>query len=124
MARSRGAAGALAMLGVLALIAAVLLVQAWQGWCPSNLREPMPKSSTLASAQRVFSQRLSLLVAMPAQRCSRQKNCSRRWMRRGAGAAARATAGGQPARSERHRGSHWKCRRGQHGGGAGAFSTT
>jgi diguanylate cyclase (GGDEF)-like protein/PAS domain S-box-containing protein len=55
------------MLGALALIAAVLLVQGWQVLVAENLRESDAEVQTLASAQRVHSQRLALLVAQPAQ---------------------------------------------------------
>jgi hypothetical protein len=51
------------MLGALALIAAVLLVQGWQVLVAENLRESDAEVQTLASAQRVHSQRLALLVA-------------------------------------------------------------
>ncbi len=54
------------MLGALALIAAVLLVQGWQVLVAENLRESDAEVQTLASAQRVHSQRLALLVAQPA----------------------------------------------------------
>lgn len=55
------------MLGALALIAAVLLVQGWQVLVAERLRDSDAEVQTLASAQRVHSQRLALLVAQPAQ---------------------------------------------------------
>ena len=55
------------MLGALALIAAVLMVQGWQVLVAEGLRDSDAEVQTLASAQRVHSQRLALLVAQPAE---------------------------------------------------------
>jgi diguanylate cyclase (GGDEF)-like protein/PAS domain S-box-containing protein len=50
------------MLGMLALIAAVLLVQAWQAVLSERLRQADAEIIGLAGAQRLFSQRLTLLA--------------------------------------------------------------
>jgi diguanylate cyclase (GGDEF)-like protein/PAS domain S-box-containing protein len=55
------------MLGALALIAVVLVIQGWQVLVAEGLRDSDAEVQTLASAQRVHSQRLALLVAQPAQ---------------------------------------------------------
>lgn len=55
------------MLGALALIAVVLLIQGWQVLVAEGLRDSDAEVQTLASAQRVHSQRLALLVAQPAE---------------------------------------------------------
>jgi len=56
------------MLGALALIAVVLLVQGWQVLEAERLRDSDAEVQTLASAQRVHSQRLALLVAQAAEK--------------------------------------------------------
>jgi len=56
----------LAMLGVLMLIALVLAAQAWQNWRTELLRSADGEIIALAGAQRLFSQRLSLLATQNA----------------------------------------------------------
>ncbi|MEO7938754.1 MAG: hypothetical protein ABIR55_09035, partial [Burkholderiaceae bacterium] len=57
----------LAMLGVLALIALVLAVQGWQNWRTEQLRALHGETIALADAQRVFSQRLSMLATQSGE---------------------------------------------------------
>jgi len=52
----------LAMLGVLALIALVLAALAWQNWRTEQLRSTDVEIIALAGAQRLFSQRLTMLA--------------------------------------------------------------
>ena len=54
------------MLGMLALIAVVLLVQAWQAVLSERLRQADARIIGLAGAQRLFSQRLTLLAMQNA----------------------------------------------------------
>lgn len=63
----------LAMFGVLALIAVVLAVQAWQYWRTEQLRSTDGEIIALAGAQRVFSQRLSLLATQTASDAAPQQ---------------------------------------------------
>ena len=55
------------MFGTLAVIAAVLVIQGWQVLVAERLRDADAEVQTLASAQRVHSQRLALLVAQAAE---------------------------------------------------------
>ncbi|MCZ4314534.1 EAL domain-containing protein [Comamonadaceae bacterium G21597-S1] len=55
-----------AMLGMLTLIALVLAAQAWQNWRTEQLRSTDGEIIALAGAQRLFSQRLSLLATQNA----------------------------------------------------------
>ncbi len=54
------------MLGVLVLIALVLAAQAWQNWRNEQLRSTDGEIIALAGAQRLFSQRLTLLATQYA----------------------------------------------------------
>ncbi len=63
----------LAMLGVLALIALVLAAQAWQNWRTEQLRSTDGEIIALAGAQRLFSQRLSLLALQNASDAAPQQ---------------------------------------------------
>ncbi len=56
----------LAMLGVLVLIALLLAAQAWQSWHNEQLRSTDGEIIALAGAQRLFSQRLTLLATQNA----------------------------------------------------------
>jgi ribulose-phosphate 3-epimerase len=64
------------MLGALALIAVVLLVQGWQVLEAERLRDSDAEVQTLASAQRVHSQRLALLVAQAAEKSAGRRTAA------------------------------------------------
>ncbi len=63
----------LAMLGVLALIALVLAVQSWQNWRTEQLRSTNAEIIALADAQRLYSQRLTVLATHEAGEAVRQE---------------------------------------------------
>ncbi len=63
----------LVMLGVLALIALVLAAQTWQNWRTEQIRASNGEIIALADAQRLFSQRLTVLATQEVGAVARQE---------------------------------------------------